>query len=120
MSDIKIKDGHLDLLNGDLTLVTNIDKIIQQIKVGLFILIGDWVLDVTRGIDYIWGLREYPEILSAQIKNAIKEVEGVETVLKYNFIIDEKNIYHVYATVKVYNSEIAINQDINPREFIEG
>lgn len=119
MSDIKITDGHLQLQNGDLTLVNGVNQIIQQIRVGLLILVGDWVLDETKGIDYIWGLREYPEILSAQVKRAIGEVEGVEAVLKYNFIIDDNNIFRIFATVKVGNSEIAINENINPRDIIE-
>ena len=40
--------------------------------------------------------------------------EGVDTVLKYNFYIDENRIYRVAATVKIGNSEIPINDEINP------
>jgi len=103
----------LMLENGDLVLVRDINRIIQQIYVGLRLLVADWVLDVNAGINYFGGLRAYPEILSAQIKRAINSVDGVDTVLKYNFYQDDNNIVHVSCTVKVGNSEIAVNEDIN-------
>ena len=111
--DIKITNGHLLLENGDLQLVRDVNRITQQISVGLRILVGDWVLDSSAGVDYLGGMRAYPEILSAQIKRAINTVDGVDTVLKYNFQQDDNNIIHVTATVKVGNSEIAINEQLN-------
>ena len=112
--DIKITDNHLYLENGDLVLVRDINRIIQHIRTGLYLLIGDWVLDQAQGISYFTGMRAYPEILSAQIKRAINTVDGVDTVLKYNFYQNNNNIIHVSATVKVGNSEIAVNEEINP------
>ena len=112
--DIKIKNGHINLVNGDFELVSGIDRIKQHIYTGLRILVADWVLDVNAGINYFGGMRKYPEILSAQIKNAINTVEGVDTVLKYNFYIDKDNVYNVSCTVKVGNTEIPINEQINP------
>lgn len=112
--DIKIENGHLNLENGDLQLVRGVNRIIQHIKIGLYILIGDWVLDQSQGISYFTGMRAYPEILSAQIKNAINTVDGVDTVLKYNFQQDRDNIIRITATVKIGNSEIAINEEFNP------
>lgn len=111
-SDIKITNNRLLLEGGDLPLVTDTNRIIQHLSVGLRLLLGDWVLDQTQGIDYFGGMRAYPEILSAQIKNAINTVEGVQTVLKYNFYINEDDIYEVSATVKVGNTEIAVNDVI--------
>ena len=117
--DIKITDGHLQLQNGDLQLTMGVNRIIQQISVGLRILIGDWILDSSAGVDYIGGMRAYPEILSAQIKRAINTVDGVGTVLKYNFSMDKQQIIHVNATAKIGNSEIAINEQINPTSLRE-
>lgn len=111
-SDVKIKDNHLVLEGGDLVLVDGTDRVIQHLSVGLRILLGDWVLDQTQGIDYFGGMRAYPEVLSAQIKNAINTVENVQTVLKYNFYINEDDVYEVSATVKVGNTEIAVNDVI--------
>lgn len=115
--DIKITNGHLVLENGDLPLVRDINRIKQHIVTGLYLLIGDWVLDTTVGISYFTGMRAYPEILSAQIKKAISTVEGVDIVLKYNFNITRDNIFEIRATVKIGNTEIAINQNINPTQL---
>ena len=108
------KVPRLLLENGDLVLIRDLNRIKQHIITGLYLLAGDWVLDNSQGISYWTGMRAYPEILSAQIKRAINTVDGVDTVLKYNFYIDNDEIFHVTATVKVGNSEIAINEDINP------
>ena len=95
-------------------LVRELNRIKQHIITGLYLLVGDWVLNTQEGVNYWNGLRAYPEILSAQIKRAINSVDGVDTVLKYNFRITEDNTYLITATVKVGNSEIAINEKINP------
>lgn len=108
------KVPRLLLENGDLVLIRDINRIKQHIITGLYLLAGDWVLDNSQGVSYWSGMRAYPEILSAQIKRAINTVDGVDTVLKYNFYIDDDEIFHVTATVKVGNSEIAISEDINP------
>lgn len=113
-SDIKIENNRLPLEDGDLVLVRNINKIKQHILTGLHLLVGDWVLNQSEGVNYFGGLRAYPEILSAQIKRAINTVEGVDTVLKYNFNIGDDNIFRVVASIKVGNSEIMINEEINP------
>ena len=106
--------NRLLLENGDLNIVRDINRIKQHIISGLYLLIGDWVLDDTQGVSYWTGMRAYPEILSAQIKRAINTVEGVDTVLKYNFYITKDNIFEISCTVKVGNTEIAINEMINP------
>ena len=84
-----VKEGdrvsRLLLEDGDLVLTRDINRIKQHIITGLHLLIGDWVLDQSQGISYFTGMRAYPGILSAQIKNAINTVDGVDTVLKYNF-----------------------------------
>ena len=79
--DIKIDFDNYDLAfeNGDL-IVTK-----QQIKTGLFILPMDWFLDITRGINYFLGFRNNPKKLMAQIKDAIKSVEGVIRLGKFKF-----------------------------------
>ena len=105
------------LENGDLDMVRDINRIKQHIVSGLYLLIGDWVLDNSQGVSYWTGMRAYPEILSAQIKRAINTVDGVDTVLKYNFNITKNNTFVITATVKVGNTEIAINEEINPTQI---
>lgn len=114
VDDVTITNNHLYLENGDLVLVRDINRIKQQILTGLKIVKTDWVLDIDEGIAYFAGMRAYPEILSAQIKHAINTVEGVDTVLKYRLDIGHDNVFRVSATVKVGNTELEINEDINP------
>ena len=105
------------LENGDLDKVLDINRIKQHIISGLYLLAGDWVLDQSQGVSYWTGMRAYPEILSAQIKRAINTVDGVDTVLKYNFNITKDNTFDIKCTVKVGNTEIAINENINPTQL---
>lgn len=119
MDDIKISDNKdVELVDGDFPKVSGIDRIIQHIDTALHILPTDWCLDYTQGVNYILGMRGYPEIMSSQIKQAIASVEGVDMVLKYNFYEGRNRTFYVSATVKVGNSEIPINKEINPSSLI--
>lgn len=114
LANVGDKCNRLLLENGDLVLTRGINRIIQHIHVGLRLLVMDWILNQNDGIAYFNGMRGYQEILSAQIKRAINSVDGVDTVLKYSFRQDDDNIIYVAATVKIGNSEIAVNDVINP------
>ena len=100
MKDLKLTDDNrLSLVNGDLQTVDGEERIKQQIaKTGLKLLLGDWILDYRKGIDYIGGLRAYVNILKAQIKSAIEQVQGVDRGLKFSFD-DSGEVYKVKATV---------------------
>lgn len=104
------------LNNGDLEVVTGVERIKQHIISGLHLIKTDWVLNPNEGIAYFSGMRACPEILSAQIKHAIATVEGVDSVLKYQFVLDNE-VFHVSATVLTGNTEIPINADIDMREL---
>jgi hypothetical protein len=114
LANVGDKCNRLLLENGDLVLTRGINRIIQHIHVGLRLLVMDWILNQNDGIAYFNGMRGYQEILSAQIKRAINSVDGVDTVLKYSFRQDDDNVIYVAATVKIGNSEIAVNDVINP------
>ena len=114
MKDILITENNdIELLDGDIPLIDGNERVIQQIKTGLFILPFTWILDYRVGVDYISGLREYPRIMFAQVKNAIKRVWGVDNVLKFQANIDREQIYNISANVKIGNSEIPINEVLN-------
>lgn len=99
MRDLKITDDNrISFKNGDFELIDGENRMKQQIQVGLKILKNDWILDWRKGINYIGGLRAYPDILKAQIKSAIQEVSGVDRVLKYEFD-DTTEVYKVKCTV---------------------
>lgn len=114
LANVGDKCNRLLLENGDLVLTRGINRIIQHIHVGLRLLVMDWILNQNDGVDYFNGMRGYQEILSAQMKRAINSVDGVDTVLKYSFRQDDDNVIYVVATVKIGNSEIVVNDVINP------
>lgn len=99
MKDLKLTDDNrVSFKDGDFETVEGENRIKQHIKTGIKILLVDWILDYRKGVDVIGGLRAYPNILKAQIKNAIQEVFGVDRVLKYSFD-DSEEIYKVKAMV---------------------
>lgn len=110
--DIKIDfdNSDLEFKNGDLVVVSNEDCIKQQIKTGLFILPMDWFIDITKGINYFQGFRNDDKKLKAQIKDAIKSVEGVERLGKFAFDSSTTK-WDVKAIVYTANSEIEINAE---------
>lgn len=108
MKDIQFDGEHLVFKNGDLALVDGMDRIKQQVVVGLKIFKGDWYLDYRKGIDYINGLKAYPNILKSEIKTAIQEVIDVDNVLDYTFKVEGQR-YKVSAKVLANNEAVYIN-----------
>lgn len=108
MKDIKTDGKNLIFENGDLVLVDGKERVTQQIMVGLKIFKGDWFLDYRKGIDYVNGLKAYPNILKSEIKTAIQEVLDVQNVLDYTFKIDKQK-YYVSAKVVVNNETVYLN-----------
>ena len=110
--DIKIdfENSDLELKDGDLVVVSGDDCIKQQVKTGLFILPCDWFINITKGINYFQGFRNDDKRLKAQIKDAIKSVEGVDRLGKFSFDGSTTN-WKVNAIIYTANSEIEINAE---------
>lgn len=116
MKDILLKNNDIELVDGDMPLVDGGDRIIQHINTGLKILPFEWVLDYRIGVDYINGLRAYPQIMFAQIKKSIKNVFGVSNVL--NFKTKKiNNQYNISAVVKSGNSEIPFTTTLSSEDY---
>lgn len=109
MKDIKY-DVDLVFEDGDLVLVDGRDRVMQHVVTGLKILKGDWLLDYRKGINYFTGLKAYPKILKAEIKNAILEVDGVQMVRDYIFK-RVGDVFNVSATVIIDNTEFYLNEE---------
>lgn len=109
MKDIKY-DEDLVFEDGDLVLVDGRDRVMQHVVTGLKILKGDWLLDYRKGINYFTGLKAYPKILKAEIKNAILEVDGVDMVRDYIFK-RVGDVFKVSATVIINNTEFYLNEE---------
>lgn len=98
--------------NGDVQRVETVNRIKQQIIIGLQILKGGWVLDYTQGVAYITGLRGSYDVLKAQIKNAILTTKGVESVKNYRFTPLQDRTIEVSATVIVDNNEFTFTTKV--------
>lgn len=110
--DIKInfENNDLEFKDGDLIVVSDDECVKQQVKTGLFILPFDWFIDIRAGINYFHGFRNDDKKLKAQIKDAIKSVEGVERLGK--FVFDSSTTsWRVQAIIYTANSEIEINAE---------
>lgn len=117
--DIKIDYEKDDLAfeDGDLVVTDGSDCIKQQIKTGLYILPLDWFIDLRWGINYFKGFREEPKKLQAQIKDAIRSVDGVVRLGKYTFD-NSTTKWKVNAIVYTFdNDEIEINAETPIGEY---
>jgi hypothetical protein len=83
--------GDIEVSDGDLVLVQDLDRVIQQVKIALKFFKGEWELDTTKGVPYYEDIFEKnPDLLlvTSDIKNAILGVEEVTSVdsieLEYN------------------------------------
>lgn len=110
MRDVEYNGQNLVIDDGDLALVEGDERVMQHVVTGLKILKGDWWLDFRKGIDYITGLKAFPRILKAEIKNAILEVQGVNYVKNYEFG-RASDKYKVSATVSINNDEYYLNEE---------
>ncbi len=105
--DIKIDfDNYdLELVDGDLVVTEGNECIKQQVRTGLFILPFDWFMDITKGINYFVAFRNNPKKLKAQIKDAIKDVEGVVRLGNFNFNSSTTN-WKVQAVLYTVNNDV--------------
>lgn len=117
MKDIKLTPNNdIELVEGDLPLVDGLERTIQHVDTGLFIMLGDWILDSSQGINYVLGLRKYPEIMRSQIKNAIKTTYGVDALTSFSMIFDEFQKYKVQATFQSGNQYYSFLKEVGARD----
>ena len=115
MKDIKITEKNTFVMkDNDFVLVDGDDRIRQHIRTGLMgILPGTWLLDAKAGIDWFSGLSTYVSILQAQIKNAIKTVNGVSLLRKFKFDDSDYNCYKVSGLIVENNNDLNFSEEIS-------
>lgn len=83
-----IGTGDLVIKDGDLLLIDNAERVVQQVLISLREWLGEWFLDTRDGVPYLeYILVKNPnEIHIRQVLNdAILAVEGVESVTSMDF-----------------------------------
>jgi hypothetical protein len=95
MKDIMLKNkNELAFENGDFVTVSKQYRVVQQIYIALRTLPNDWYLDYRKGIDYGGLLKSLNDpLLKAKIRQAVKEVDGVDEITKFDFFRKDNIIY---------------------------
>lgn len=105
-----------DLVFGDFVdhTVENIDGLVQRIKIRLLVFLGEWFLNIDRGIPYFQEILEKGTSYD-QISNSIKLVIGqTPDVEKINsFIIKSSEIETRKIIISFSVSSVYGNADIN-------
>lgn len=109
--DIKLDINNLIFENGDLVLVSGLEKIKQHILTALYTLKGDWLLDYEKGIDLPRGMREHAFLLN-DVKNQITGVDGVNRIRKID-LIREGTTIKIYAVISTINGDVEISEVMN-------
>lgn len=94
--DLALSAASHDLLiiNGDLKLIDDAERIAQQIKITLKFLLGEWFLDTSKGVPYLEQvLVKNPNMnhIRAIFREKILDVPGVAGLKKMNLTLDRKS-----------------------------
>ena len=96
MIDLKLDTETHDVVvtDGDLELVADGAEVAQSCKIRLWFILGEWILDVSRGLDwfgYIFPVYTSIDQKNTRIKKMIRETEGVRAIKEYTIAIDPVN-----------------------------
>lgn len=88
MKDLKLdKDTHdLKVENFDLSLITGIDRVVQDLKVRLWVFLNEWFLDTSIGLPFYSDINvKNPDLnaIEAIFKEKIIETEDVNEILEF-------------------------------------
>ncbi len=87
-----IESNDLIILNGDLILIDNAERVAQQIAITLRFWYGEWFLDTTDGTPYLEHiLVKSPNIAHIRqiLSERIKSVEGVRSLISMDLRYDK-------------------------------
>jgi len=116
MQDIKLDKTTHDVIfeNGDLVLISGLDRVEQQIKIRLLFFYGEWFLNSTFGVRYyedvLVGNPNFDQI-EDMLKAEIADVDSVNEITEFssNFISSSRQL----------NVEFTVNTDFGTLEGSE-
>lgn len=86
--------GDLMIINNDLLIIDNAERVAQQILISLRFWLGEWFLNTSDGVPYLdYILVKNPNMAHIRqvLTEAIDKVEGVERVASMNLDFDRIN-----------------------------
>ncbi len=108
--DILIDGENLAVEAGDFVLTDGITQIKQHITTALKTLSGEWVLDISKGIDYPSGLRD-TNLLESSVRSQILGVQGVNSLDNFKMRFDKATLtISVLAEVKTEYGALNFNE----------
>ncbi|MCH9835117.1 hypothetical protein K0U83_05620 [bacterium] len=94
MADLKLNaDGDLDITDGNLSLVTGDDAIVQQITIRLKLILGEWFLDNRVGLPVFEEIFvKNPDLTRVRsiYRQAVIGTPGVSSLEEFNLGIDNE------------------------------
>lgn len=93
MSDLLLSEStnDIELVNGDLSLVSGIDAVKQSLKQRMQMFRGEWFLDQESGIPFfqtIFQKTTKPEVIAGILQNEIQTTPGVLELLSFDLKIE--------------------------------
>lgn len=96
MIDLKLnQDNDIDFQNNDIQMVSDVDEIIQNIKVILRTRLGEFFGDAEMGLDYsdILGKNYSEQYAVASIMDALLEDNRVSSVTDVNLTVQSRQLF---------------------------
>ena len=85
--------------NGNLDLITGIEALSQKCEQRILLFLGEWFLDVTRGLPYFQNILGYGKdkaIVTNIITTELKKEKEVLQVLSDNFVYNANDRAYIY------------------------
>ena len=92
MHDLQLSGGDLQIKDFDFALTTRDTVIAQRVQRHLLLFKGDYWLDTELGVPYyqsILGTRNSLDTVQAIFINSIREVEGVDEIIKFDIVFND-------------------------------
>jgi hypothetical protein len=87
MIDLKLnEENDLEIRDFDLQLIDSIDQVVQNLKIRLKFILGEWYLDITQGIPYYEDIFiKSPNQITVEtvFKNEILSTDTVEEITRF-------------------------------------
>lgn len=115
--DLRLTSRDLDITNGDLSFVSGLDAIAQDIAMALQTWLGESVYDRNAGVPWlqvIFKRGTRPDAARFILENIIRGIDGVQDVLEINAsLASATRVLTVAARVRALDAEFPIAVEVS-------
>lgn len=109
--DFKLDPAHdLSIENFDLVVISNVDQVIQNIDIRLKFFLGEWFLDIGKGLPYYSNVLKKDfdvGLLESSFKAQITGTPGVESLSEFDLALQGIRTLVVTFKVVVLDEEVS-------------